>query len=109
MQSDEAARTVWQRNARLRAWAVHGLLLDAAWSLEGPRYARLRFACRGCGAQLPTRGFFLDHWGTASFEGAEQDNVELLLYRGCTHLQALLGEDPPEVRAIIALELLVSG
>jgi hypothetical protein len=94
-----------QRNARFRAWRLFGVPVRGGWTLsreEGE--AELRLYCLACRAQLGGRHFadLLQALAPASLLHAERE--ELLV--ACRHLAPLAGDDPPEVVALTALELL---
>lgn len=109
-----------RRNARFRAWKAHGVPVEGAWRLEPmpPSFtiAKLKVGCSLCGH--PHHGSFgpgtPEIWAmTEIADGlAEQERLAIQMRPDCAeaaecdHLDALLEDDPPEVRATTELELL---
>ncbi len=99
------------RNARFRAWKTHGLpLADTGWVYRGRPWGWFFYiACDACGEpgwQLHNPEDPQTGEACLRFENIEADGVEDMREGGCTHLDALLGEDPPAVKALLELELL---
>jgi hypothetical protein len=98
----DLALELLRRNARLRAWRATGLSFEGGWSLEENGVVWLELCCGQC------EGF--DQIGCLPSE--RDDGARLLgeilnslSKQLCPHLLPLRGEDPPEVLAILELEL----
>ena len=93
------------RNARLRAWQAHGLPMSGQWRFWRMRSGRpvgtLALACLQCGKSDSG-----DHFYMADLARFERLLIGNLNRQACGHLNALLGEEPPEVVALTRLELL---
>jgi hypothetical protein len=102
-----------RRNARLRAWRAVGVPVEGGW-VHGAgvyRYAGehplvlLTLRCGSCGqysaraAKAPTPFYAMP-------EALRRCESYHLQGYACPHLAPLLGDDPPEVLAILELELL---
>jgi hypothetical protein len=99
-----------RRNARLRAWRAVGVPIEGGWALRGRSsfsWGHLRLRCSACGRS--------DNDGAAGSAGMVAHAERLAIRQMLTpdlpnpcpgHLAPLLGEDPPEVLAILELELL---
>lgn len=97
----DLAAELLRRNARLRAWREYGVPVEGGWKEVGSRslVARLwlNVNCGACGAYYWER--LMECSGGWRHEGPGRANP-------CPHLAPLLGEDPPEVEQLTALELL---
>jgi hypothetical protein len=110
---DRLSFEAFRRNARIRAWRAQGVPVEGGWNLTG---RALNLHCAVCQAgesfvvhrlliwnRLPERLAEVLVW-------AEQEATGRLTHKtGCNHLTSLLGEDPPEILALIELELLAGG
>jgi hypothetical protein len=102
-----------RRNARLRAWRAYGVPVEGGWDvwLGTPR---LQLRCAAC--DMIANGLAsmrAGAYGERQLINLERKFVKRLIngakgYSGplCPHLAPLLGADPPEVVAILELELL---
>jgi hypothetical protein len=100
-----------RRNAGLRAWRSYGVPLTGGWQRDEPSV--LLLGCSVCGVEdkrvLPSdaTGERLQRLMRLSEIGAARTLlIEEIGRPACPHLAPLLGEDPPEVRAMHELELL---
>src|SRR6185295_17272456 len=98
-------RLLLHRNARLRAWKVLGVPIRAQWSRIENNEARLGWCCSVCGKEDHVDAFAFHLTETALLAGmlAEYEKHEIRAW-GCTHLQPLLGEDPPDLQAVYEFE-----
>jgi hypothetical protein len=112
-----------KRNARLRAWKVLGVPVSGGWEVEhlvavDPRTMRavadstpvvtLRLRCGRCdrSTHFPHPP---DDLSLLSLRRAEAARLESLEWLGCTHLAPLLQPDPPELAALLDLEILAGA
>lgn len=103
---------IGQRNARLRAWRACGLPVRGEWRGTPNTGFSILLSCAECdGAE----SFYVDPLTLLSsfdlpwlLRQGEREALSLLVKRStCHHLAPLLlPEDPEEVRAVTALELL---
>lgn len=107
-------RAALARNAYLRAWRGCGVPLEGSWHLSAQGFF-LSLSCQVCGGESNIAGS-LDALGvkpSGGFSPAQRATERLLAARiterGCAHLGPLLREEPPELEAIAALELLAGG
>jgi hypothetical protein len=113
-----------RRNARFRAWRAYGLAFEGGWELVRVRQhspgwtsppnpgAMLDLRCGECGRHhktlAPSPDITSHPWGR-NLDAALAEVLNGLYRAGCSHLSPLLGEDPPEVRAIWEMEILSGG
>jgi hypothetical protein len=108
-----------RRNARFRAWRAYGLAFEGGWyTYPSERHgysARLDLRCLACLRLVRSR--FVHKGNPPSvLQRREEDATDTASGRAgiplrgyCSHLSPLLGEDPPEVRAIWEMEILSGG
>jgi hypothetical protein len=89
-----------RRNARLRAWAAAGVLVEGQWVRLGKAIV-VHVACTHCRTGQSQR-FIGAPPGMAVLEKQMISKISTL---GCTHLQQLLGNDPEEISARTSFEL----
>jgi hypothetical protein len=109
-----------RRNARLRAWRAYGVPVEGGWQLDLPGttpralWCDLKLGCgvcnrRGQSQSVNALGRHAEGLLTA-LAAAERQALSRWWRSGwvavCSHLAPLLGVDPPEVLAILELELL---
>jgi type II secretory pathway component PulM len=93
-----------KRNARLRAYRALGVPVDARWEIR-PR-GRRSSAVLTLGCALCQAGAMKEAWSPAGMARAEG---EALAFADCPHLAPLLQPDPPELAALLDLELLAGA
>jgi hypothetical protein len=103
--SVDLAALLDQRNARFRAWRLFGVPVQGGWVLwRQEDEAELTLRCLSCRALLRGRHFAEPLRALAPAAVLQAERGELLA--ACHHLAPLAGEDPAEVVALTALELL---
>jgi hypothetical protein len=108
-----------RRNARFRAWRAYGVPVEVRWEVaperwRPPRTLLLHIACTA-GCRLPRYPYAVYSLGwvySGADSFAQTERSVLSARQGdrfCPHIAPLFGEDPPEVQALIELELLAGG
>lgn len=94
---------VLRRNARLRAFRSFGVPVEGGWQAHGYG-ATLQILCSICRKRITP---------TTLEDGRTPEVLRRILWverfcllGSCSHLAPLAGEDPPDLAALIALELL---
>lgn len=94
---------IWQRNARFRAWQAYGVPVEARWQLEAGKLSLL-LRCLCC----QKASFYESEPEPAMMNDVERAAVVFCSRKfQCAHLTPLLRRElPPDVKAILDLELL---
>lgn len=114
--AQEVDREVRWRDARLRAWADHGLPFRARWTLDpfpapcaAIWWADIRVDCLACGRPISMCGSLnLAFYVIVPRVAEALRDMERSL-ASCAHLAPLFQGDPAEVLDLIPLELLDLG
>ena len=118
--SDALTLHLLRRNAILRAWATHGVPVNARWNTEvddfrdspsrGALCAWLRLRCTVCDREWKTGrlGFRVEK-DPQELVNAEQMLAGRAVQRNCPHLSPLRSPPSEEVLAIADLELLAGN
>jgi hypothetical protein len=96
-----------KRNARLRAFRALGVPVEGGWERQDRRgETLLEIRCSVCGGDW--RGRYRAR-SRAQVLYDEKTTVRRIVEDGCPHLAPLLQPDPPELAALLDLELLAGA